>query len=431
MSYYPIIIALFLNKPLFPSIAFVVVVLVCSYSYLSIAYFYVPQIVLALPMFNYVLCLCYLKYMQPPDSRIPRLFSYFLILFIMGILMTYTLKYLPMNNDFFQFLLLQIILPIARDVTRFIVTRITWYLSSGENVDGKTITSLNRAYSWPLAALIYLFWAVYFRLQVANMKNPALILIVTFSQAFLEITLRLTTIRRDTLIIKLKNQIFNALFNSKKRTRTAKKRKLTKVHSLHSILYSSGKEINSVIDKDISSQQKKEECSTEAEYNEAKEAFYSMIILLEMMAEYTGIVVSFFLIVYWSDNIIYSPFQYYASIVQVDEPQNLYPLALASFIQFFGEIIVDTICMYFEKRTDPIVTWKGLKRKRMTIFIFLYAYTSLYSSIAAYEMIANRVGGFDSCYGRNMCYCVGNGLVQDGIREKYCHILYPNNSGLP
>ena len=37
----------------------------------------------------------------------------------------------------------------------------------------------------------------------------------------------------------------------------------------------------------------------------------------------------------------------------------------------------------------------------------------------------------DNCFGRDVCFCVRDGLRVDGVREAYCLVLYPNTSGYP
>ena len=37
----------------------------------------------------------------------------------------------------------------------------------------------------------------------------------------------------------------------------------------------------------------------------------------------------------------------------------------------------------------------------------------------------------DHCNHRDVCWCVGDGLLPGGVREGYCLLLYPNSSGRP
>lgn len=162
--------------------------------------------------------------------------------------------------------------------------------------------------------------------------------------------------------------------------------------------------------------------------DDAQRAFYSMVMLTEMMAEYSGIVVACFLIAFWRDHVLLIPFQYYTS-VPLDSPQNLTPLFVSAVMQWFAEIVVDVICTYHERRTDKFIAWEALFSYRKS-FTFLYAFASVVGGGLA-VVIIQKGDSFSACTGRDMCYCVNNGFVENGVRETYCKLIYPNSSGLP
>ncbi len=93
-----------------------------------------------------------------------------------------------------------------------------------------------------------------------------------------------------------------------------------------------------------------------------------------------------------------------------------------------AEILVDVICTYHERLTDPRIAWEAFFNDRKS-FIFLYAFASLVGGGLANVVVSNS-GSFSACTGRDMCYCVNNGLVENGVRETYCKLIYPNSSGM-
>ncbi len=98
-------------------------------------------------------------------------------------------------------------------------------------------------------------------------------------------------------------------------------------------------------------------------------------------------------------------------------------------LQLTFELISDTVCVMFEARRglNPVVVWRALPKTRLLpVFMIMSAYATVAGSFRA--LYGDT---FDACENRDMCYCVNNGLRPNGILEAYCHLLYPNTSGLP
>lgn len=183
-------------------------------------------------------------------------------------------------------------------------------------------------------------------------------------QAVMETALRLTHVRRDSVLKRCFAHICL-------KTRRTKKRSTITI-PLEQTIAAQPRDFN---DKSKTSERASFETSPET----PKLAFYSIMILAEMMAEYTGIVIAFFLVFFWQNHRLYWIFQYCVVTGSLDQPPNLRPLAETRIMQFFGEILVDTICIYFERRTNPLVAWRALMGFPKS-FTFLYGFVSLVSS---------------------------------------------------
>jgi len=85
-------------------------------------------------------------------------------------------------------------------------------------------------------------------------------------------------------------------------------------------------------------------------------------------------------------------------------------------------VLVDGTCLYFERITDPLSIWRALNKRK---FVPLLLFSTWYgSSLAAAIFITGD--DISTCLGTDMCFCVNNGLSQGGVREAYCHLIYPN-----
>ena len=98
-------------------------------------------------------------------------------------------------------------------------------------------------------------------------------------------------------------------------------------------------------------------------------------------------------------------------------------------MQIVIEIITDTVCLVFEMRRGlaPLAVWRELPKAALTpIILFALIYATYVGQVRS--LFGDSV---DQCNHRDMCWCVGNGLLPGGVREGYCLLLYPNTSGLP
>jgi hypothetical protein len=327
---------------------------------------------------------------------------------LMGQIMLEGLKFLPTNQEWFILVLFGVIYPVLREMTRFLATQSAWYLSSQADIGGSSVNSedLDRKHAWVFVGYVQIFWAVYYRLQVANIQDPMMSWGIVMWQALLEITMRLTVRQRDTFMKK----VLKRFRRGGKRVRRG-----TKVVSLSVSTFKSLKTIlDTATDAGVTT-------------DDAQGAFYSMLVLTDMMAEYTGIVAACFAIAFWRDHVLFRPFQYYTS-VPLDSPQNLTPLFVSMVMQWFAESLVDVICTYHERRTDPQIVWDSLFFDRKS-FTFLYAFASVVGASLAISIVIVS-DSFSACIGRDICHCVNNGFVENGVLETYCKLIYSNSSGM-
>ena len=98
-------------------------------------------------------------------------------------------------------------------------------------------------------------------------------------------------------------------------------------------------------------------------------------------------------------------------------------------VQIVIEIITDTVCLVFETRRglQPLTVWRELPKAALTpIILFALMFATLGGTFRS--IMGDSV---DQCNHRDVCWCVGDGLLPGGVREGYCLLLYPNSSGRP
>ena len=159
---------------------------------------------------------------------------------------------------------------------------------------------------------------------------------------------------------------------------------------------------------------------------DAEGEFYALTIVTEMLAEYTGIAISCFYIAFWNDKPIYHPFQYYAKSTLVGTTPNLAPLFYNAAMQLVCEVFVDSFCMYYERRLDHWRSWKMITQN-LKIFMSIYNFAVLVGATLATWMVIHS-DDLALCKGKDVCFCVNNGLVIGGVIEAYCKRIYPNGT---
>jgi hypothetical protein len=141
-----------------------------------------------------------------------------------------------------------------------------------------------------------------------------------------------------------------------------------------------------------------------------------------MMAEYVGIIISLMLLVFFVDKPLARPYPWYIDNALGKLTANHWSLIFSTVLQILMEVLVDGTCLYFERITDPLSIWRALNKRK---FLPLLLLASLYGSNLAFAIFISG-DNFSSCRGTDMCFCVNNGFIQGGVREAYCHLIYPN-----
>ena len=74
------------------------------------------------------------------------------------------------------------------------------------------------------------------------------------------------------------------------------------------------------------------------------------------------------------------------------------------------------------RKTDPLSIWKSMNKRK---FVPLFIMASWYGSMLAVAVFVTGDNN-DKCMGTDLCYCVKNGLIEGGVKEAYCFLIYPN-----
>ena len=127
---------------------------------------------------------------------------------------------------------------------------------------------------------------------------------------------------------------------------------------------------------------------------------------------------------------LYYPFRPYRKYPELFDGGNYYGvLAVGTMVQIVIEIITDTVCLVFEAR-------RGLAPARSVARV---AQSGAHADHLVRAHVRHKGGQYrslngdsvDKCNQRDVCWCVGDGLLPGGVREGYCLLLYPNSSGRP
>jgi hypothetical protein len=354
----------------------------------------------------------------PSNCKIPKLILYqFLGIQLAGnVFVIYGLPRFPSHDEGFQLAFYMAIMPFFREVTRFLATQTAWYFRFDAHVGGDEITVLHRECAHVFLSWVLILWATYFRLLVSNLGSSEKTAAVVLYQATLELVLRLTLYERGKMLKKavlfVKQRCFGR--NSQKahhRATVLDESHLTKVAPAAVLA-------NQLTVRRHFVQGEQEEATQKL----ATRDFVSMVILMDMMAEYVGIFASFIYLVAYVDKPVSAPYPWY--IEQVFEPSkaDFTSLIYSTALQLVMELLVDSVCLYFDRRTDPLSIWKSLDKRK---FVPLFMLASWYGTLLA-DMAFKWGDDLTKCWGTDMCFCVKNGLLQGGVREAYCLKIYPN-----
>ena len=270
------------------------------------------------------------------------------------------------------------------------------------------------------------FMSIVFRLEVSNYDDPRVALATCLLQGVLEIVLRLTAPERDAWVKRVSSRF---CFASRRRRAT------TLV--VTSVVPSSHDQPSSALAKSVSvttaalrHTDTSERVAAAHERDAVVKQFNARMILVDLWAEYAGIYIGSLVLFLGQRMPLFYPFRPYRKYPELFDGGNYYgALAVGTMVQIVIEIITDTVCLVFETRRGlaPLVVLRELSKASLApIVLFALMF-------AAYVGTRRSIMGdsVDHCNHRDVCWCVGDGLLPGGVREGYCLLLYPNSSGRP
>ncbi len=417
--FYPVALYFYLGKENFPkkgmgmAVVAYFVTLFLGYGVAGIGLLFMTNVVYAV-LFVVIALRCGL----PSDSKIYKLILYQLLgIHLLGtVVVNFGLPNFPLHDEYFQWAYYLSILPLFREFTRFLATKTAWYFRFDVKVGGRNVTLLHRECAFVFLLWVLVLWATYYRLVVANMKSTAKSVVVVLYQAVLELGLRVTLFQREKA---MKEATSNVKQCCTKEEKEEKSRKNTVIALEHMTKVAP----TSILAMQRATTRGKED-EEKATRNLAQRDFISMVVLIDMMAEYVGIMNSFILLISYTDKPLISPYNWYIDNVLGKESEDVDRSALifTALLQFGMEMVVDSLCLYFDRKTDPLSIWKSLNKRK---FIPLFIMASWYGSVLAVTMFVGS-DNVDKCMGADLCYCVNNGLMEGGVLEAYCFLIYPN-----
>jgi hypothetical protein len=259
-----------------------------------------------------------------------------------------------------------------------------------------------------------------YRLFVANSKSKLTVVTIVLYQAVLELVLRTTLFRREQAMQEAANHVKRCcVAQANQELEKRRKRTVITVENISKVSPASVLSTDPY-DFDDFGEDEKEKITRVI----ARRDFVSMIVLIDMMAEYVGIASSSILLASFSDKPLSSPYLWYIenALGKGKEELDRTSLIFTTLIQVVMEVLVDGACLYFERETDPYSIWKSLDKRK---FVPLFLMASWYGTILA-NALFNSGDSFAKCSGANMCLCVNHGLAKGGVLEAYCHLIYPN-----
>ncbi len=300
-----------------------------------------------------------------------------------------------------------------------------YYLTVADISNSGVVVNRDAAVAPVLA--YHTFMSIVFRLEVNNYDDPRLALAACVFQGLLEIVMRLTAPQRDAWV---------------KRTafwpcRSASRRRRATALVVTSAAPESEGQTSSILAKSFSAATfhhrraaTSERVATAHERHAIVKQFHARMILIDMWAEFAGIYIGFVVLLLGQSNALYYPFRPFREHPELFHGGNYYAeLAFGTVVQIAIEIITDTVCVVFEMRRglQPLTVWRELPRAALTpIILFALIYATFIGQVRS-----NRGDSVDQFNHRDLCWCVGNGLLPGGVREGYCLLLYPNSSGRP
>jgi hypothetical protein len=317
-----------------------------------------------------------------------------------------------------------VLLNLYKEAGRCLVVSAAYYLTVADL--GNSGEAVNRDAAVAPVIFYQTFVSIVFRLEVSNYDNPQVALATCLLQGVLEVVLRLTAPERDAWVKRVLRKFFCA----------ARVRRGTTVIVSFSVAPGSQGQPSSALAKSLSgtsSALHRSKCERVAAADERQavvKQFHARMIIVDMWGELAGLYIGSLVLFLGQSLPLFYPFRPYRKYPELFGGGNYYGvLAVGTLVQIVIEIITDTLCLVFEARRGlaPLAVWRELPKAALTPIIF---FALMFATLAGqYRSLFGD--SLKQCIDRDMCWCVGDGLLPGGVREGYCLLLYPNSSGRP
>jgi len=317
-----------------------------------------------------------------------------------------------------------VLLNLYKETGRHFMVSAAYYLTVADLKNAGV--AVNRDAAIVPVVMYQTFISLVFRLEVGNYDDPRVALATYLLQGALEIVLRLTAPERDAWVKRVSRRFCCG---------TRERRGTTLV--VTSVAPASQGQPSSALAKSLSGtssalhrSKTSERIAAADERDAVVKQFRARMILVDMWSEFAGIYIGSLVLFLGQSLPLFYPFRLYRKYPELFDGGNYYGvLAVGTVVQIVIEIITDTVCLVFEARRGlaPLAVWRELPKAALTpIILFALMFATLAGQYRS--VLGDSV---DQCNHRDVCWCVGDGLLPGGVREGYCLLLYPNSSGVP
>ncbi len=160
------------------------------------------------------------------------------------------------------------------------------------------------------------------------------------------------------------------------------------------------------------------------------ERFLARLILCDMLSEYCGIYVGTYAMLQGQSSPLAFPMRPFRKNPELLDGATITPMILyVAATQVAMEIATDTACLCFEMRRglDMLEAWRSTPK----LSLLLPVIVAIWAGSVAGQFRNIFPDDMRPCDARDMCFCVGGGLLPGGMRELYCKLLYPASDGFP
>jgi hypothetical protein len=321
-----------------------------------------------------------------------------------------------------------VLLNLVREVGRALIVNSAYYLTSA-HVAGDDKLELSRDAGLVPVFFFQCFVAILFRLEIANFDDERVTTAVIVLQGAIEIVLRLTAPERDAWI---KRVLVKRMLGSLRCFKAPTSAMPATVLVLPVTASALKEGIAEPVSKQGGSktQAVPERFAMEHERRLVAKRFAARLVLCDMLSEFCGIYVGTYAMLQGQNNPLAFPMRPFRKNPELLDGATITPIILyVAATQVVTEIATDTACLCFEMRSglDMSEAWRSMPKLSLLLPVIVAIW-------------AGSVGGqfrnlfpddMRACDGRDMCLCVGGGLLPGGMRELYCKLLYPASDGLP